>query len=132
MRDYASIRFSIGAPKSIDMAVGAESSVGYRWIHFYFATQDLHAGLLKSESTCFEILLRVVPSECPSRFVWTISVPVNSTYTLTLNSTVFHSLNTSGIAPRNNPAYAADESPLVQWSTQTLPPAHEAAVKAGG
>ena len=38
-----------------------------------------------------------------TQIVWTTEVKVNDSYTLRLNSTVFHTLNTSGVAPQIYP-----------------------------
>ena len=35
-----------------------------------------------------------------TKLTWTISVKVNDSFTLSLNSTIFHTLNTSGVAPQ--------------------------------
>jgi hypothetical protein len=51
-----------------------------------------------------------------TQLVFTISAAVNSTYNLTLNSTVFWTLNTSGVAPIN---YGPDE---VEYPQLLIPP----------
>ena len=50
-----------------------------------------------------------------TKIVWTIPVKVNDTYTLTLNSTVFHTLNTSGVAPQIYPPVGPVAMPGGGW-----------------
>ena len=58
-------------------------------------------------------------------FVWQISQPVNASYNLTLTSTVFHTLNSSGIAPDPMLGFNMSTSPPqgeVRWPEVTIAP----------
>ncbi|EDQ91211.1 uncharacterized protein MONBRDRAFT_6255 [Monosiga brevicollis MX1] len=46
-----------------------------------------------------------------TKLVWSISASTTDGYTLTLNSTVFYTLNTSGVAPLAYPPYGPPEMP---------------------
>lgn len=50
-----------------------------------------------------------------SKFIWTIKAKVNDSYTLELNSTVFHTLNTSGAAPLIFPPSGPPQLPGGGW-----------------
>merc|ERR1712196_338135 len=60
-------------------------------------------------------------SECTwsnnmTKLIWTIEQRVNATYTIQLNSTVFHTLNTSGVAP------GTGDGMEVEFPTPGIPP----------
>ena len=56
-----------------------------------------------------------------STFGWTISQAVNASFTLTLNSTVYHTLNSSGLAP--DPMIGFDgRTPDVRWPEVPMAP----------
>eukprot|EP00927_Polykrikos_kofoidii_P054348 TRINITY_DN48777_c0_g1_i1.p1 TRINITY_DN48777_c0_g1~~TRINITY_DN48777_c0_g1_i1.p1 ORF type:complete len:455 (+),score=44.30 TRINITY_DN48777_c0_g1_i1:107-1471(+) len=62
------------------------------------------------------------PEACSKRtfvtkLVWTVEVEVNSSFNLSLNSTGFHSLETSGIAPSNDLPFGPPE-----WPEDPAPP----------
>lgn len=56
------------------------------------------------------------PTQCAwsnnlTQLVFTTTVAVNASYSITLNSTVFHTLNTSGVAPVNYPPAGPPQMP---------------------
>lgn len=57
-----------------------------------------------------------------SVFGWTISQEVNSSFTLTLNSTVYHTLNSSGLAPDPMIGFDDGRAPTVRWPEVPMAP----------
>ena len=55
-------------------------------------------------------------------FTWVTTVPVNSTYNVTLKSHVFHSLNSSGIAASNTEDFGEWGVPEARWPEVPIAP----------
>jgi hypothetical protein len=82
----------------------------------------------------FDNCMCLLRGECPASacarpinattFKWNISVPVNASYSVFLQSQVIHSLNSSGIAAGNTEKFESDDArtPTAQWPEVSIYP----------